>query len=647
MFKRLKSKSAKTKDDDLKQAPANIPNGKRLVATSSTVQQSSNAKLKRDANNKSNTSTNVSINTHEEHRNSIPVKVRTFKETEKEALENTVIYPNSLFPYGDGADKLFGIENYGYICYMSSIFQCLYHTPEFRKAILTLEGGGDSRRKIKPRKFTVPGKKVNKCTKSVSYHNNNATANGNKQPGSPLLQSVSSTTSLASNTSKKLSIFSRSNDSNQTDISSTTNEESHCYKQTDFGISDTYNDKELAARYLNEFPALKNIECNYFLNTQRNLTLVGLLNDPSATLEWRKKAALINGPIINLDSTMAMEYGFENDNMLTVLKAAFECITENYSKTGVLSPYHLVEVTKRENVMFRNMQHQDAHEFVNFLINNVIESANMFGRGNVLTDIFEGELTSETKCLTCDSSSYRNEKFLDLSVDLEQDSSITNCLRLFSKIEMLNGNNKFYCENCYSYQEAAKMIKLKKLPKILTFHLKRFKYSESLDRMVKLFYRVEYVKTLRIANTTKDSEQQDKLYELYAVVLHTGGGPYHGHYVSLVKTELYGWLLFDDETIEKISEDYVYSFFGDGVGLCTAYLLFYQEVKDEMKFYQDKLASMLGNSPVSVSTLLPEVAPSSAGISRADITAPSVSSVDLTDEGALKRASSIFGFIKK
>ncbi|TID20376.1 hypothetical protein CANINC_003621 [Pichia inconspicua] len=477
---------------------------------------------------KAGVSNGESVEHEEEVKQQIPLKVKSFTEDEKAELEK-VISNDSKFPWGDGSDKLFGIENYGYICYISSIFQCLYHTGEFRRAILAI-GEGD---KIRKRKYSVPGVNKDKISKNISC-----------------------------------------------------GEDGVVYKVKDFGVG-SCEDNEVA-EYIREFPKLNELGCGFSINSQRNLTLVGIMKDKNATLEWRKKAALINGPVINLDYSLAEEYGFKDDNIFTVMKGAFECINESYSKTGVLSPYRLVEVIKRENIMFRNMQHQDAHEFLNFLLNKLIEES------NELREFFEGELISETKCLTCDSGSFRREKFLDLSVDLEQDSSIANSVRLFSKVELLSGNNKFYCEKCYGYEEAAKRIKVTKLPKILAFHLKRFKYSESAGKMVKLFYRVEYVKTLRIEvenelDVVNNNNNSDKLYELYGVVVHIGSGPYHGHYIALIKSENYGWLLFDDETIEKISEDYVYGFFGDGCGLSTAYILFYREVGNESEFYAREL----------------------------------------------------------
>lgn len=562
----------------------------------------------------SNNNLKVNGNIKEQKQPKIELMKPKFTNEQSEKLANTVINKhNKNLPYGDGSEKLFGIENYGYNCYVSSIFQCLYHTKQFREAILQFPTRDENNQNNqRPRKFNVEGRNKNTIPHCISSLNNNTHSNTNSNLNNdqashhiPPIPTSSSSSNGNGNSVRKL--FSRSN----TDNSSTTtvgtvnnngnsndNENNHnssndnddiTYIQSDFGINPKQQDEALERKITKRYPAFKNLELNYYRNSQRNLTVVGIIKDTNALLEWRKKAALIRGPIINLDEGFNLQYGMENENMFTVIKDAFECIAENYSNTGVLTPFNLIEVIKRENIMFRNAQHQDAHEFLNFLINNILENVKLLNNEKIISDTFEGEVTSETKCLTCDTSSYRDEKFLDLSIDLEPDSSITNCLKIFSKIELLNENNKFYCENCFSYQEAAKSVKIKKTPKILTFHLKRFKYSEKLGRLVKLFYRVEYVKNLRICNTTNDSDKPDKLYELYGVVVHIGGGPYHGHYVSLVKTEHYGWLLFDDETVEKINENYVFKFFGDGVGLSTAYLLFYREVEDEEEYMRKQL----------------------------------------------------------
>lgn len=325
--------------------------------------------------------------------------------------------------------------------------------------------------------------------------------------------------------------------------------------------------------------------------------------------EYKKKAAMAAGPVLTMDYENSKAYGM-TESLFTSLKDIFEAVIAHPSRIGVVSPNKFLEILRRDNEMFRTPMHQDAHEFLNLLLNEVVENVEHVSKqriidvgepdaqaltvtsGNVVPDrsstlssnnigwvhdLFEGTLTSETRCLTCENTSQRDEAFLDLSVDLDQHSSVTSCLRKFSEEEMLCERNKFHCDNCGGLQEAEKRMKIKRLPRILALHLKRFKYTEDLQRLQKLFHRVVYPYYLRLFNTTDDAEDPDRLYELYAVVVHIGGGPYHGHYVSIIKTQDRGWLLFDDEMVEPVDKAYVRNFFGGENILACAYVLFYQE----------------------------------------------------------------------
>ena len=335
--------------------------------------------------------------------------------------------------------------------------------------------------------------------------------------------------------------------------------------------------------------------------------------------EYKKKHAMLAGPILELTYENASSYGME-ESTFTALKDIFMALIANPSRSGVLSPQRFLEIFKRDNEMFRTSMHQDAHEFYGLVLNAVITNveanaqrlkelepprnddtlgqsmkaavtsvANAMGIGSGarspgtgwVHEIFEGVLTSETKCLTCETASQRDETFLDLSIDLEEHSSVTSCLRKFSAEEMLCERNKFHCDHCGGLQEAEKRMKIKRLPKVLALHLKRFKYTEDMTRLQKLFHRVVYPYHLRMFNTTDDAEDPDRLYELYAVVVHIGGNAYHGHYVSVIKTQDRGWLLFDDEMVEPVDKHYVRNFFGDKPGMACAYVLFYQETTVE------------------------------------------------------------------
>jgi hypothetical protein len=65
-------------------------------------------------------------------------------------------------------------------------------------------------------------------------------------------------------------------------------------------------------------------------------------------------------------------------------------------------------------------------------------------------------LFSHDHCFNILKVSSRDESFLDLSIDIEQNSSVTACLRSFSASEMLCQRNKFLCDACCDLQEAEK-----------------------------------------------------------------------------------------------------------------------------------------------------------------------------------------------
>uniref|UniRef100_A0A2K6GWS0 ubiquitinyl hydrolase 1 n=1 Tax=Propithecus coquereli TaxID=379532 RepID=A0A2K6GWS0_PROCO len=71
-------------------------------------------------------------------------------------------------------------------------------------------------------------------------------------------------------------------------------------------------------------------------------------------------------------------------------------------------------------------------------------------------EIFQGTFTNETRCLNCETvSSSKDEDFLDLSVYVDQNTSIYP-LRDFSNTETLCSEQKYYCETCCSKQEGKK-----------------------------------------------------------------------------------------------------------------------------------------------------------------------------------------------
>jgi len=311
-----------------------------------------------------------------------------------------------------------------------------------------------------------------------------------------------------------------------------------------------------------------------------------------------------------------------HDNLLSCLADLFSNISSQKRRVGTIAPKRFITKLKRENELFDNFMQQDAHEFFNFLLNAIHEALaedkkretsepttsnsngtlksssvttslphkkSLFNSSNDpatakdptwIQGIFQGTLVNETRCLNCETVSSKDEDFLDLSVDIENNVSISHCLRNFSNMETLSGDQKYYCDVCCSKQEAYKRMRIKKLPHLLALHLKRFKYVEQLSRYTKLSYRVLFPMELRLPNVRDDAANNDQLYDLVAVVVHCGSTPNRGHYITLVKSHTY-WLLFDDDVVDKIDDHSFDEFFGlSDINIQknseSAYILFYQ-----------------------------------------------------------------------
>ncbi|KAJ7155933.1 hypothetical protein C8R43DRAFT_415806 [Mycena crocata] len=305
-------------------------------------------------------------------------------------------------------------------------------------------------------------------------------------------------------------------------------------------------------------------------------------------------------------------------SLFSALRSLFVYISTNPAEKGTVAPRAFIEKLKEFNELFRSTMHQDAHEFLNYLLNKIVEeieedrksaesgtatpsvgedvslpstlvskipptiattttnSGASPQNATLVHKLFEGVLTSETRCLTCENVSSRDESFLDLSIDIEQNASVTACLRQFSASEMLCQKNKFFCDVCCDLQEAEKRMKIKRLPNVLALHLKRFKYQEDVQKYIKLAYRVAFPFELRLFNTVDDIDDADRLFNLFGIVVHIGSGPHHGHYISIIKT-MGSWLVFDDDNVYPITEADIPKYFGES-NSGSAYVLYYQAV---------------------------------------------------------------------
>ncbi|CAH7671643.1 expressed protein [Phakopsora pachyrhizi] len=525
--------------------------------------------------------------------------------------------------WSNSGEKYFGMENFGNTCYANSVLQALYFCKPFRE-LLELSSNPHS---IVINSFSKPlvSSPDSKAEPHASKIHLKSPNHPNLSPSRPekLTNSHSASVSLSGGDwTKLISSSTRStlldqvnpgNTQHQSASTPTRRARSNSAQVENFGVS-----RSDSAPHITQ-------------------SLKPGFNVPSASSSGESSAVPPSSVASSSNSTAKRNWGaadldqggfgsrksISHENNLTpspqpgsiaaepdptiysTLRDLFRHISRQPKPVGAVAPQAFIATLKRNNELFRSTMHQDAHEFLNYLVNSVAEDVMAEQEKRMEEErksplleptppalkaerpkpgeqgstwvhrLFEGVLTNETKCLTCETVTQRDESFLDLSIDIDQNTSLTACLRQFSASEMLCHKNKFSCDRCCSLQEAEKRIRIKKLPNVLALHLKRFKYQEDLQRYTKLTYRVVFPFELRLFNTTDDIPNPDRLYELWAIVVHIGTGLHHGHYVTILKSDG-KWLLFDDNVVSRVEEHDIQKYYGDTPGVGSGYVLFYQ-----------------------------------------------------------------------
>ena len=224
-------------------------------------------------------------------------------------------------------------------------------------------------------------------------------------------------------------------------------------------------------------------------------------------------------------------------------------------------------------------EQMDVSEFFNLLYEKISLSGSRY-----LQDYFEGKFYTTFTCDDCNKDSSLNESFTTINLQIKSHRNLKDSLNSFFEGEILDGENKYFCEKCKNKVRAEKKITVKDLPQCFVFVLNRFEYYY--DKMLRNKIS-NYCELPDVIDMTPFYDwvevDSDLHFYLTGMIIHRGSSEI-GHYYSIIKDpDLNKWLLLNDEEIYEIDEDYMReqafgNFENNGPpDNPSAYVLFYQK----------------------------------------------------------------------
>ncbi|CCF55856.1 hypothetical protein KAFR_0A04210 [Kazachstania africana CBS 2517] len=315
--------------------------------------------------------------------------------------------------------------------------------------------------------------------------------------------------------------------------------------------------------------------------------LHGFVNMGSTCFMSSILQVLIHNPFIVQNSMSQSHYSsckIRNPNNC-ISCALDEIIAESYgnfvkyNNGKPINQYHdgfisMLNCSWKINDNFAGYSQQDAHEFLQFILNRLHRDYKLTSTYTNNTDscsclihsIFQGKLKSSIVCPEChDNSKTVTDPYIDLSLDIKDKATLYQCLDSFHKKETLHDYN-YHCPNCDTMQDPIKQLTIDKLPPVLVLQLKRFEHLNN-GQNVKLNAFIEFPTYLNMKKYCHTEENNSSIiYELNGVISHIGTVN-EGHYIATLKLDSNNWFKFNDSMVTSISEEEVLK--------DQAYLLFY------------------------------------------------------------------------
>ncbi|CAE7516206.1 usp47 [Symbiodinium natans] len=213
------------------------------------------------------------------------------------------------------------------------------------------------------------------------------------------------------------------------------------------------------------------------------------------------------------------------------------------------------------------MQQHDVQELCRVLFDALERSSSLLA--DTIRELYAGKATSYIRCKEEINGkiyeSARTEKYMDLQVPIQDCRSLEEALRKLVEPEVMDGDNRWLCEDLGQKVDALKGLTIESLPKILCVQLLRFVFDVETMRRKKLSDVVALPLVIDLAFLTP-AHGGTCLYQLAAVCLHSGTA-HGGHYHAYTQDPCSGtWRDCNDSRVQVLSQSQRSALFGPAEG---------------------------------------------------------------------------------
>ncbi|KAK4348873.1 hypothetical protein RND71_031628 [Anisodus tanguticus] len=202
---------------------------------------------------------------------------------------------------------------------------------------------------------------------------------------------------------------------------------------------------------------------------------------------------------------------------------------------------------------------QDSHEFLTLLfslLEQCLSRSSVLKARTIVQDLFRGGVSHVTTCLKCGNESEASSKiedFYELELNVKGLKNLEESLDDYLNVEELQGDNQYYCDSCATRVDATRSIKLRSLPAVLNFQLKRCIFLPNTTTRKKMTSAFCFPEELNMTRRISEHFQSELIYDLSAILIHKGSAANSGHYVAHIKNEnTQQWWEFDDEHVSNL-----------------------------------------------------------------------------------------------